>query len=158
VAASFTQVSLTADIALLHNVLVLVPSFLGETDGDTEESWQSVLYLPTASMDQLAGLSFTALKGTQLRVLAGSAPGDVLDLYFDAGDGTGLAGVAGAAPSAGQVMQVGENGVDTVFARYGLASAPVAAVPEPSTWLLMLAGGLLLRGAARFQSRPRPVA
>jgi T5SS/PEP-CTERM-associated repeat protein len=155
-AASFSNVSLTADVALLHNVLVLAPSFLGETDGSTEDSWQSLLYLPTATGAQLSDLSFTVLKGTPLRVLAGSAPGDVLDLYFDAGNGTGLAGVAGLAASAGQVMRVGDSGADTVFASYGLASAPVAAVPEPSTALLLLAGGLLLCGAARHRLAPRP--
>ena len=68
--------------------------------------------LPTASMEQRAGLSFTALKGIPLRVVAASAPGDLLGLDVDA-------------------------------------------VPERSTWLLWLAGGLLLRGAARFRSRPR---
>lgn len=136
-ADSFAQATLKSDLGRVYNVLVLGPSFLA----DGESAWQSLLYLPSASA---ATLSFAALKGLPFRVLASSAPGDNLDLYFEAEAGSGLAGVSGDAVVGGRVMQVSASGADTLFGHYAASSSAVTPVPEPATWLMLLGGGLAL--------------
>lgn len=139
-ASLYAQSKLQSGLDRIYNVLLLDPAVLSEG----EEGWQAALYLASASAEELAALSYVGLRGLPFRVLASSAPGDALDLYFEYEEGSGLAGVSGGSLTGGRVMRIGEDGVSSLYASYDVVGSSITPVPEPATWLLFGAGGLML--------------
>ncbi len=146
--ALYSSAALKSGLDRIYNVLLLDPGVLAQG----EEEWRAALYLPSASAEELATLSYVGLRGLPFKVLASSAPGDTLDLYFEHEEGSGLAGISGESLAGGRIMRIGQDGVASLYARYDVVSSSITPVPEPSTWLLFGAGGLMLAWRRRQRS------
>ena len=146
--ALYSSAALKSGLDRIYNVLLLDPGVLAQG----EEEWRAALYLPSASAEELATLSYVGLRGPPFKVLASSAPGDTLDLYFEHEEGSGLAGISGESLAGGRIMRIGQDGVASLYARYDVVSSSITPVPEPSTWLLFGAGGLMLAWRRRQRS------
>jgi T5SS/PEP-CTERM-associated repeat protein len=139
----FGQMTLYDELEGFYNVTVLLPALnqLGEIE------WSIAARL---SGDQR---SFAALLGSPLRILASSTPGGDWDVYFETEPGSGVTGRAGEALTAGVVVRFDPvSSQSWTVGEYTLATAPV---PEPSSALTLLAGGLALWGWRRLGNARR---